>query len=377
MHARTYTWSPTVGWLAPNGSAGPSVRLVLVFGDVTVLAAGDAVAALQARHPGAVVVAVSTAGEIAGETVFEGTATALAMHFDRTTVRPAQVAIAPGEPSEAIAERLAAALSPEGLAHVLLFSDGLHVNGSALARGLAVRLPERVAITGGLAGDGDRFRETWVGVGADVFPRQVVAVGLYGDALRVGYGSVGGWDVFGPERIITRSAGNVLVTLDHQPALELYKRYLGEAAADLPSSALHFPLALTRRDGAPPVVRTILSLDDAAGTMTFAGDVPEGATVRLMRANFDRLVDGAEQSALDARQRLGSDASAAILVSCVGRRLVLRQRVEDELEGVRRVLGPTPAIAGFYSYGEITPVAAAGRCELHNQTMTITTLVEA
>jgi hypothetical protein len=285
-------------------------------------------------------------------------------------------AIGVGESSDAIAERLAARLPAAGLAHVFVFSDGLHVNGSALARGLATRLPPGVALTGGLAGDGDRFVRTCVGLGASVSDRAVVVVGLYGSALRVGYGSVGGWDAFGPERVITRARGNVLYSLDGEPALALYTRYLGQAAAALPASALLFPLALVRGDGSPPLVRTVLAISDDDASMTFAGDVPEGARVRLMRANFDRLVDGAEMAAVEAHARLGERASAALLVSCVGRRLVLKQRVEDEIDGVRRVLGPDATIAGFYSYGEISPVADAGTCELHNQTMTVTTLVE-
>jgi hypothetical protein len=207
---------------------------------------------------------------------------------------------------------------------------------------------------------------------------QVAILGLYGDQLTVGYGSQGGWDPFGPERVVTRSKANVLYELDGQPALALYKRYLGDHAKDLPSSALLFPLSLKLEDGSE-VVRTILGVDEATASMTFAGDVLEGQQVRLMMANFDRLVDGAVGAAR-ATQPATAAAPAptlALLVSCVGRKLVLSQRAEDELEAVRTTLGRGPELVGFYSYGEISPFSAHARCELHNQTMTITTLSEA
>lgn len=351
-------------------------NLIVAFGSGSALATTSALRELQAMHSQAILASVSTAGEIAGDVVQDDSIVALVMRFESTPVRAVLVTIQDDESSDHIAERLVADIDQHELAHVLLLSDGLHVNGSALAKGMSARLPSNVAITGGLAGDGDRFACTYVGLGETAAPKQVIAIAFYGSALRVGFGSVGGWTAFGPERLITGSKDNVLHTLDGEPALALYKRYLGDAAADLPASALLFPLSLSVDGNGQRVVRTILSVDDTAGTMTFAGDMPEGSGVQLMRANFDSLVDGAELAAEHAQIQLGQDASAAILVSCVGRRLVLKQRVEDEIDGVRRILGKQVVMAGFYSYGEITPLARGGSCELHNQTMTITTFAE-
>lgn len=176
---------------------------------------------------------------------------------------------------------------------------------------------------------------------------------------------------------MTRSRGNVLFELDGQPALALYKSYLGEHARDLPGSALLFPLLLEDAGGGAGLVRAVLGVDEAAGSLTFAGDVPEGTSARLMKANFDRLVDGACGAATASLHGLdGAAAELALLISCVGRKLVLRQRVEEEIEAVREVL-PQAVLAGFYSYGELCPQGSVGSCELHNQTMTITTLGEA
>jgi hypothetical protein len=205
----------------------------------------------------------------------------------------------------------------------------------------------------------------------------VAAVGFYGDRLRVGYGSMGGWDSFGPDRLITRAKANVLYELDGGSALELYKQYLGPHAATLPASGLLFPLSLRSDTGDSHVVRTILGIDEADGSLVFAGDIPEGGYARLMKANVDRLIDGAHGAATACYESLGTTSpSLALLISCVGRKLVLKQRTEEEVESVRAVLGEGTVLSGFYSYGEIAPFAASTRCELHNQTMTITTLTE-
>jgi hypothetical protein len=277
-----------------------------------------------------------------------------------------------------VGKELARLVAAPDLVHVLVFSDGLLINGSRLVRGLGAGLPQHVSVTGGLAGDGPNFGRTLVVSGDVLRPGMVTAVGLHGNSLRVGYGSLGGWDPFGPARLVTRSDGNVLYELDGRSALDLYKLYLGDHASDLPGSALLFPLSLKTGNGERSVVRTVLSVDDTIGSMTFAGDVPEGGSVQLMKANFDRLVDGATGAAESSRAGIGArDAELAILISCVGRRMVLDQRVEEETEAVQEVVGAGAVLSGFYSYGEIAAFVADGPCELHNQTMTVTTLNEA
>jgi hypothetical protein len=308
-----------------------------------------------------------------------------AIQFDYTKVRAAQVSLGVNTDSQQAGESLARALPPtvgaeggpeERLNHVLVLSDGLNVNGSDLVRGLTKCLPGGVAVTGGLAGDGARFGETLVFKGD--FPEKgtVAAVGLYGSRLQVGFGSLGGWDPFGPERLVTRSKGNILFELDGRPALGLYKQYLGEHASALPATGLLFPLSVRVKPGDAPLVRTILAVDEEQQSMTFAGDVPEGAYARLTKASVDRLVDGAVGAAQASRLACAVPPELAILISCVGRKLVLRQRVEEEVEGVKEALGEQTVLTGFYSYGEIAPFKRGERSELHNQTMTITTFAE-
>jgi hypothetical protein len=373
MQVEQILWSEREGWQKPATIA--DAQLVLVFGDRSAFGTADFLRDLATRWPHAARVGCSTAGQIHGTEVFDEGAVATAVRFDHTTVRATTARVTAAE-SAAAGAALAEKLQGPNLAHVLIISEGLDINGEALVRGLGERLPPTVSVTGGLSADGEHFKETLVLCDGTAQKNCVVAIGLYGTALRVGCGSLGGWDPFGPERQITRSNGNVLYELDGQSALALYKRYLGDHAADLPASGLLFPLSLRTRDVSAPVVRTILSVNEADQSLTFAGDVPAGGYVRLMKANFDRLIDGAVGAGRVSAEALGTPVDLALLISCVGRRMVLRQRVEEEVEGVRDIVGNSAAITGFYSYGEISPFTPKARCELHNQTMTVTTLSE-
>jgi hypothetical protein len=369
-------WSLEGGW-TPEGQFVGEPTLLLVFGGVESFSDPAALSALRARYPKATLLGCSTAGEISDTNVSDGRVIAAGVEFEHSRVVSAYRRLTSAEASHAVGVELAAALPPQDLVHVLVLATGLQINGSELVQGLSSGLPTGVAATGGLAADGPRFQCTWVAVD-DVVANDIVAVvGLYGTRLRVGYGSMGGWDPFGPERLITRSEGNVLYELDGESALGLYKRYLGEHASELPASGLRFPLTIYDAESDHPVVRTILGVDEEGGSLVFAGDIPQGHRARLMTANIDRLVDGASGAATSSHDVVGSDHSdLALLISCVGRRLVLGQRVEEEVESVRAVLGNSTTLCGYYSYGEIAPFRTSTRCELHNQTMTITTFAE-
>lgn len=366
-----------IGWRSPLPKHLNDPRtLVMAFGSSGLGADDPGLADLRAAFPDSTIVGCSTSGEVHGSTLWDDSLTVGVIRFRQATVRSTSAPVRGPDDSVHAGRLLAEQLRAPGLRAVLVFCDGLSVNGTALVKGLTSGLDPSVTITGGLAGDGTAFKSTWVLSGGRRQSRIVSAVGLYGPSLRVGHGSRGGWDVFGPERLVTRSQGNVLYELDEQPALELYKRYLGERSKDLPSSALLFPLAIrANQPDAPPLVRTVLSVDEASQSMTFAGDVPQGAVAQLMRANFERLILGASASAKMAALHDGDRPCLCIAVSCVGRRLVLGQRTEEELEATLSTLPPGSAQVGFYSYGEISPVAA-GSCDLHNQTMTLTTLGE-
>jgi len=365
-------WSESSGWT--EGTALPEATLVLLFGGTKQIAQAAWLAEVRAAYPKAHLFGCTTAGEIAGTRVYDDTLVATAVQFEHTRIELAQVRMVDVADSVEAGARLAAAVPHDGLRHLFVISDGQQVNGSDLVRGLLGGLPPDVQITGGLAGDGTRFETTYILAGETPIAGSVGVIGFYGDRIQVGFGSLGGWDPFGPQRIITRSTGNVLHELDGMPALDLYKSYLGEHAAGLPSTGLLFPLSIRRKGDQETLVRTILAVDEEARSLTFAGDVPEGATAQLMKANFDRLVEGASGAAHAAIRNGKPDL--AILISCVGRKLVLKQRIEEEVEAVQEVLGGNSVMTGFYSYGEICPTAPNASCQLHNQTMTITAISE-
>ncbi|MDP5082272.1 MAG: FIST C-terminal domain-containing protein [Winogradskyella sp.] len=330
---------------------------------------------LIARYPKATIVGCSTAGEISGISVSDNSVALTAIELEKVTHKLFKVDVISMDNSYDAGMALAHQLNSKDLSHVLVFSDGLNVNGADLVSGLTSVLPE-TSITGGLAADGSDFNETFVIANKIVTDRIVVGLGFYGDKLKIGYSSKGGWDSFGIDRFVTKSDKNVLYELDGLPALELYKSFLGDNSKNLPSSGLLFPLSMRVNDHDKPVVRTILSICEEDQSLTFAGNIPEGAYVRLMKANVDRLIGGAKDSATKAFATTKQNTELAILISCVGRRLVLKQLVEEEVEVVQEILGHTPKMTGFYSYGEIAPFGVFSPCELHNQTMTITTLSE-
>jgi hypothetical protein len=380
MRTHQLSWSAADGWHGAEADFA-NADLVLYFGLRSALADGARYRELRGMFAKAHVVGCSTGGQIRNDDVDDDIA-AVALQFDRTRLRLACEAVpAPGH-SRSCGEAIGRALAADDLAGIFVLSDGLNVNGSELVAGVTGVIGAKIPLTGGLAGDSALFEETLVG--ADCAPQsgRVAAIGFYGTAIRIGHGSAGGWDEFGPRRRITRSNGNVLYELDGEPALDLYERYLGEDdARGLPGTALLFPLLI--RDPAEPdqdVVRTILAIDREARSMTFAGDVPEGWVAQLMRGNFDRLAAGAAEAARQARLGLGAERDGdglALLVSCIGRRLLMDQRIMDEVEAAGFELGSKIPRLGFYSYGEISPHGAAGVCQLHNQTMTVTAITEA
>ena len=366
-------------WSQDSFPASDSPRtLILAFGSPEFVDHPRVLADLARQYPRSLMIGCSTAGEIHGAAVRDNSLAVTVSRFDKTDLQLASIDVTSIADSYSAGKALALRLTAKpGLRAVMVLSEGLNVNGTKLIQGINDVVDDKVVVTGGLSGDGANFKRTWVAVGTRVQANVVAAVGFYGDYIHVTHGSKGGWDKFGPERVVTRSEGNVLYELDNKPALALYKEYLGDKAKDLPASGLLFPLSLRANAKDDKfVVRTLLAVDHEANSMTFAGDVPTGHLVQLMRAHFDRLVDGARIAAEVATQGRGPDESSLVVaISCVGRRLVLGARIEEEVEAVRDAISPNAQITGFYSYGEISPYGI-GKCDLHNQTMTVTMFAE-
>lgn len=377
MRVEQFLYTEKNQWGQKAPSVDMSIQLVLVFGETSTLKNTEVLTQVKKKFPNAIFFGCSTAGEIFEDHVFNDSMSMTTIQFESSKVELRSMVLNGADDSHSVGQALAKMIPHSQLKHVLVLSPGLNVNGTELTRGIGEILPAGVSISGGLAGDNDRFSETLVIAGDAVEQNLVAILGFYGEELHLGTASMGGWDAFGPERLITKAHKNILYELDGKSALQLYKSYLGPHAKDLPGSALLFPLKL-KIPGAPSgLVRTVLGIDEATQSMIFAGDLPQGSYAQFMMANFDRVIDGAVGAAQETLQQgQTKEPDLALLISCVGRKIILKQRVDEEIEGVRSVLGEHTKMTGFYSYGEISPLVGGSRCELHNQTMTITTITE-
>lgn len=329
------------------------------------------------------IIGCSSSGEIFGSHIVDESLSVVVIQFANTDITLVKADVSDTKDSFNAGQSIFEQLKKDSLRGIFVLSDGLGVNGSELVKGLNKNASDNLTITGGLAGDGSNFKKTWTLYNGEILNNHVVAVGFYGDNIKIGHASKGGWDIFGPMRRITRSENNVLYELDNQPALKLYKEYLGDRADGLPASGLLYPLAISDLSTQEHVqlVRTILAVDEKNQSLTFAGDMPIGFYAQLMRANFDRLINSASGAAESALLSMANNEDninipvLAISVSCVGRRLLLGERTEEETESTLEVFPEGSTQIGFYSYGEISP-SGLRYCELHNQTMTLTLLSE-
>lgn len=377
MKLETLYYTKDKGWSKPFPQWDSEKTLVLAFCAPEFYDNPLPIQELAKAYPKSTVTGCSSAGEIFGTAIMDNSLSVAIIQFDSSEIKIVFSTVSNSDTSLVAGENIAKGLLGEKLKAIFILSDGLKVNGSELVKGVNGVIPKQVVVTGGLSGDGDKFKRTWVIRNGKPELNLICAIGLYGEKLKIGHGSKGGWDVFGPERRVTRSKANVLYELDGQPALSLYKQYLGDRASGLPATGLLFPLMIRKdEEDEKQIVRTILAVNEEDQSMTFAGDIPTGYLAKLMRANFDRLVMGANEAAIAA----GSVAFnklpiLAIAISCVGRRLLLGERTEEETESTLESLPKDTQQVGFYSYGELSPFAS-GSCELHNQTMTLTTIGE-
>lgn len=330
---------------------------------------------VRSQFPNSSVVTQTTCGNIKNNATITDEPIANLIHFEKSSFKPIKYSINIEDDLFLLGKKIVNDLASDDLKHILILSVGNDFNTSAIIDGVneALENQNNITISGGIAGDDNRFEKTLVGLNDVVDDHCVVGIGLYGEHLNVKTSSIGGWKAFGPKRLVTKSNQNVLFEIDYQPAVDLYKKYLGEEYANqLPEAALLFPLELSRKDEDVSLVRTIISLDDDNNSMTFAGDIPEGSSIRLMRTNTDEIILAAGRS-ID--KVYSDDIEAVFIVSCAGRRWILNSRTDEELDEIKDRLPEETPIFGFYSYGEISMYGVT-TCEVFNQTMTITALSE-
>jgi hypothetical protein len=362
----------------PAASPLPTASLVLVFGSVKRFGEAKLQSTLKARYPTAQIIGCSTSGEITAAGVFDDSLQITAILWEKTVQRVTHTKMSGMQNSYETAAGLAKQLKSDSLKAVLVYSDGLNVNGSELLEGFKSVLGE-IPVMGGMAGDGFNFSKTVQLFNETISDGLVIAVGLYGNNLIASTGVGRGWKPYGPPRTVTKSEKNVVLELDGKPALPLYKMYIGDhSSKGLPGSGLKFPFAIIE-EGKRDIekIRTLLAIDNANNSLTFAGNVDEGETVRFCQSTHDRLVEGAGDAAhLVAGHASTNQTGLAVCVSCVGRKGVMAELVVDEVKLVQQILGAQTALTGFYSYGEFAPRPDTNDSVLHNQTMTIGYLSE-
>jgi hypothetical protein len=382
MELATLVYQPGSGWETPPDARLDSPNtLVLVFGaadSLATLAEASPLAALARALPRSVFASAATHTIAhARQTLDEALVVCIA-RFDHTALRRVHVALGPATTSERAGQQLAQALlDTPGLSGVLVLADGMEVNGPDLVCGLTSVLPDGLPIAGGMGAAGTRLARTW-STRTDGPPQSSACViGLYGTQLRMARSCQGGSIGFGQRRLVTRAQGNTVEEIDGLPALQLYRQYLGRYASGLPEAASHFPLTVFRQAGdLQGVIRYVLGIDSDRQTIDVAGDIPTGSLVQLSRAGRSELLEGAFHAARDLGDALPADVPVlALVVSCVGRRHVLGEQTEEELEPVATLLRPGSALAGFYSFGEIS-ASPGERCDMHNMTLTLAALWE-
>lgn len=376
MELEQIVWSEEKGWEEIQRAEAPlkDAQLVIVFGHPDLIVVPDRFEELRKRYPLASFIGGSTAGNVMGVNVTDQDIVVTAVKLEKSTIRIETADIENPEQVQAVTEKLVKNLIREDLKHIFVLSDGIHFNGSDLVRGLNIL--NDVSITGGLLADQGRFTQTFVLSDDGIQEKKIVLVAFYGEHVHVGAGCFAGWDEFGVDRVITKSRKNVVYAVDGQPALELYKKYLGEFAADLPASGLRFPMSIKKDGESVTIIRTLLAINEEEQSLTFAGDVPEGSVSLLMKGNIDNLILSAAEAAKQAK--LYDDKKGlGIVISCVGRKLLMDQMTDDEIIAVQEELGVNVSLIGFYSNGELAPYNQSfKKCEFHNQTMTLTTIYE-
>lgn len=350
--------------------------IVFIFGNRETLKQPEIYHEMKELYPHADIVGCSTSGNISNGQLSHAPMVATAVHFEKGLIRLGIKDFTRDDNLVNVSEEVVNQLPLEGLKHIFLLADGLQMNGSSLAMGVNWAVNHTISITGGLAGDGMEFEETWV-IANDVAKQgRVVAIGFYGESLHISSGCYSGWSEFGIYRRITNSVGNIVYEIDHQPALDLYKKYLGEYAQELPESGLRFPFNVKKTKDSVAVIRSVLAINEEDKSLIFAGDVNEGSYARLMKTDIDGLIDGSSIAG-NQIEKFNKKNALGLVVSCIGRRVILNQLVDEEIESIANILGENVQLTGFYSYGELAPHSdTILSCQLHNQTMTLTVLYE-
>jgi hypothetical protein len=319
-------------------------------------------------------VGCTTDGEISSEGFSLGSAVLAGIATDQIDFR-ISVAEHLGQNSEAAGAKLARDL-PESTRYIQLFSDGITGNGCGILRGVSSIMGNKLPISGGTAGDDGKFQKTWQFAGERILTDAAVALGFSGD-FKLGTGVRSGWTPIGLTKKVTKASGNILYELNDEPALKVFERFLGKHANKLPEIGVDYPLGLVGQWGDVGeedyfLLRATMSVNRRDGSISFAGEIPEGAMVNLTCGDISSVLRAAKDAAQLAITDLGNaKAVMTFCYSCMARKIVLGQRTSEEIELIRETIGPQLPVVGFYTYGEYARLRCNRPSFLHNETVTL------
>jgi hypothetical protein len=258
----------------------------------------------------------------------------------------------------------------------LIISGGLTTDGDQIIEGVENICGKGTTIFGGLAADGLKMERTYVFTNDILTDKGLLALIFDEEKIELNGVAVGGWKPIGIDRVITKCDGNVVYTIDDEPALSFIKRYAGlkDINAD---NALNFLLASNfqlqlQRENKHPVMRTPMWANINDGSIVFAGSLPQGSKVKLSLLPGFEVIDATKTEFLKY-QKEEPEVDALIVFSCAGRQITLGPYVSEEIEGIKKIWDAP--LAGFFCYGEIGKVVS-GEHEFHNMTCSLATLKE-
>ena len=373
-------WTVKDGWRTLRDDlAGryAKVQLVLIFGASDLLKSVDLYKNVYDEFPNAIVTGCSTAGEICGDEVGDNSLVCTAIEFEHSRVKAKHIFMDkyPGLSIEQVTREMVDELLAPDLVHLLVLAGGDDINASDVVAGLRKQAPKKVGVSGALAADAFKFHDACVIADVMACENTISVIAFYGKGLKVMTSLKAGWFEFGGEKTITKSDKNIMYQLDKGPALPFFELYLGDSINKVPASSFQYPISLRSKHTDDWLTRSIVKVDRSKSALHFAGDVPVGYRMRLMKTDTEHLVESAARATVNMLRR-SFYPDFALIVSCFGRKGLMGKDSYKEVKAVRAGFGDHTLMTGFYACGEIGALDSSNPCQLHNQTLAITAFLE-
>jgi hypothetical protein len=325
-------------------------------------------AQIQDTFPGIELIGTTTNGEVSSVLGFqEDSLTLMIFCSDQVEIRAGLGRGAHKDLNAAVHESIAMATaklsSPPKLC--LTFPESININGVSLITAMRKGLGETIPILGGTSADDLTFDNTKQFFNSEV-TAGAVPILLFAGNLQYAHGVASGWQPIGKKSTITKAQDCVIYEIDGKKAMDFYQDGIGTTNT---IGYVNYPLAIAEGDSADFCLRSPLNHDEETGSMTFSSSIPEGATVWMAESSRENVLNATAISLENALSNYpGQAPSAAFVISCAARRILLGTQTQEEYEIFKTKLPIGLPCCGFYSYGEIAPLQQAQSAQFHNQT---------